>query len=726
MLGWIDRRPLGLLVSPDRARTLSGKPGLKTVYDLLTNYPRNYARMGDPTAMEPMEPGEMYTCVAEILHAQERENYSGRGPRRYITFSFSDGVVRLDSALFGNPAMHRSVLVPGSIVLLYGKLDIFNDRWQLKNPSYVSMFPADGARFGAYGPLKTIVDITGSEAEAQKILNRPWLPFYGRRSGTTTAELTGVVNQVLGQLDPIPEVLPTGEDAPAWPADPEGEQMIPLDTALRQIHQPPAEGPHAALFRLKFNEALSLQLVMALRRADATVRSGFAMAVSEDSDSARASMLAHLPYTLSPGQEHAVETISAALHSETPANLMLQGDVGAGKTIVALLAMLQAVDAGYQCAFIAPTEVLAAQHARTLVELLGLSPEGSRVGVTLLTGSQKTSERKAALLDIVSGQADIVVGTHALIQDTVEFFNLGLVVVDEQHRFGVRQRDFLRERSPADATPHMLVMTATPIPRTVAMTMFGDLEPVRLEGLPQGRGEVSTVVVPLGNPAWFRRIWTRMAEEAAVGHQAFVVVPKIEGEDGVEAWAERIRTTFAPQLQVGMVHGRMPAEDKDEIMQAFAAGEYDVLVATTVIEVGVDIPNATMMVVVDAENFGVSQLHQLRGRVGRGAADAVCLLVTGMEETSASYQRLIAVADTHDGFDLAELDLKQRTEGDVLGQRQSGSTARRVDLLDLSEDGEIIEAARDYAQELVAWDAERARELVADIEIEDQEYIERA
>ena len=724
MLGWKDKRPLGLLISPDRARSLAGKPGLKTVDDLLSNYPRSYSRVGNFVAMEPMEPGEKYTCVAEILSIQEKENFSGRGPRRYVTFRFTDGVVQLESALFGNPNLHRSVLVPGSTVLLYGKLDVFNNRWQLKNPSYVSMFPAEGARFGAFGPLKTIVDIMGSEAEAQKLLSKPWLPLYGRRPGTTTAEVTGVVEQVLRQLAPIAEVLPQDSGTPEWPNSPEGEPLVSLDQAIREIHQPPNEGPYAAEFRLKFNEALALQLVMALRRADATARSSFPMPVH--ADGARAHLAANLPFALSEGQNQAIAVVSEALTGAQPANIMLQGDVGAGKTVVALLAMLQAVDAGYQCAFIAPTEVLAAQHARTLVDHLSVHPEGAAVGVTLLTGSQKTADRKAALLDIVSGQANIVVGTHALIQESVEFYNLGLIVVDEQHRFGVRQRDYLREKAAADATPHMVVMTATPIPRTVAMTMFGDLTPVRLAGLPTGRGDITTVVSPMHNHVWFSRLWSRMAEEVQAGHQAFVVVPRIEGDDGVEAWAHRISTEFLPNCRVGVVHGRLSGEDKDDVMRSFAAGEVDVLVATTVVEVGVDVPNATMMVIIDAENFGVSQLHQLRGRVGRGAADALCLLVTAADPESASYQRLEQVSQTHDGFALAELDLSQRSEGDVLGQSQSGARTRRAQLLDLVTDGDIIVAAREYAEALVEWNTEVARELVADFDIEDQDYIERS
>lgn len=724
MLGWEDTRPLSLFITPDRARKLADKPKLGTISDAVLNFPNKYVRAGSAQALDILEEGEMYTCVAEILSVSERENRSGRGPRSIVSFRFTDGTVTMESALFGNPKMHTTVLTQGSIVLLYGKLGRFRDKWQLKNPSYVTVYPAEGARFGAFGPLKTIVDVAGSQPQAEDLLTKPWLPSYPRRVGTSTAELIGVMDKVLQGMGNPTEVLPlpsVGSGVPEWPVDPEGEKLIAFNEALHQIHQPPPEGPWAAINRLKFNEALELQVVMALRRADAEKRTARAMAPVEGgvaSDVKKA-----LPFALSAGQEDALATISGALNSTDPAALMLQGDVGSGKTVVALLSMLQAVEAGYQCAFIAPTEVLAAQHARTLTSLL----EGTMVGVTLLTGSQKTSEKKVNLLNIISGQSDIVVGTHALIQDSVEFNNLGLVIVDEQHRFGVRQRDKLREDSPVDRTPHMLVMTATPIPRTVAMTMFGDLTSVRLAGLPAGRGSVHTSVVPAWKPRWVARTWQRMAEEIQAGRQAYVVVPRIEGEGGVEDWARRIELQhLPPEASVAVLHGRMASEDKDAVMSAFSRGDIDVLVATTVIEVGVDVPNATMMLILDAENFGVSQLHQLRGRVGRGSADAVCLLYTSAEEFSPSFQRLEAVAGTQDGFALAELDLQQRTEGDVLGQSQSGAATRRSKLLDLAEDEEIIMEARRYADDLVAYDDQLARSLVANLEIEEQDYIERS
>ena len=721
MLGWEDQRPIAQVITPDRARNLADKPKLRTFSDALLNYPTKYVRAGSTEALDLLEEGEMYTCVAEILNLSERENHSGRGPRTIVSFTFTDGAALMESALFGNPGLHKACLVPGTIVLLYGKLGKFRDNWQLKNPSYVTVQPVEGGKFGAFGPLKTIVDVAGSGEAAQELLNKPWLPSYPRRPGTSTSELIGVMDKILQEMGHPGEMLPReAAGAPDWPVDPEGEPLLPFADALFQVHQPPPEGPFAAQNRIKFNEALELQTVMALRRADAEKRS--ARAIAWGGEGLASELEKTLPYSLSEGQVHALDVIGRALNSTDPAQLMLQGDVGSGKTVVALLAMLHVVEAGHQCAFIAPTEVLAAQHARTLTQLLS----GTNVGVSLLTGSQRTAEKKLNLLNIISGQADIVVGTHALIQEGVECADLGLVIVDEQHRFGVRQRDKLRESAPMDRTPHMIVMTATPIPRTVAMTMFGDLTPVRLEGLPAGRGSISTSVVPAWRPRWVQRMWERMAEEVRAGRQAYVVVPRIEGDQGVEAWGERIATQLLPDATVAVLHGRLPAEEKDEVMTAFSRGRVDVLVATTVIEVGVDVPNATMMLILDAENFGVSQLHQLRGRVGRGAAEAVCLLHTESFEDTPSYRRLEAVAGTLDGFVLAELDLQQRTEGDILGEQQSGSRVRRATLLDLTEDEEIIVEARRYATELVEFDEELARHLVAGLQVEEQEYIERS
>jgi ATP-dependent DNA helicase RecG len=377
------------------------------------------------------------------------------------------------------------------------------------------------------------------------------------------------------------------------------------------------------------------------------------------------------------------------------------------------------VDAGYQCALLAPTEVLAAQHLLSISDVLGPLAMGGQLGgadlecgatrVALLTGSMTAAQKKQIRAEIASGQVGIVIGTHALLQDAVEFHNLGMVVVDEQHRFGVEQRDQLRAKARAGITPHLLVMTATPIPRTVALTVYGDLETSTLRELPRGRQPItSNVIFVKDKPAWLDRAWQRIIEEVAAGRQAYVVAPRIDETDEPEngeqnarpsATAEglfaRLRSGELANLRLGLMHGRLPTDEKDAAMAAFRAGEIDVLVCTTVIEVGVDVPNATVMLVLDADRFGISQLHQLRGRIGRGEHPSLCLLASWVSAGSPAGRRLCAVAETMDGFALADLDLKERREGDVLGRNQSGK-AITLRLLSLADHGMFIEAARDF------------------------------
>jgi ATP-dependent DNA helicase RecG len=426
-------------------------------------------------------------------------------------------------------------------------------------------------------------------------------------------------------------------------------------------------------------------------------------------------------------------------------------------TVVALRAMLQVVDGGGQAALLAPTEVLAQQHYRSIMSLLGDLAQGGQLGgadnatrVALLTGSQGAKAKRAALLDAASGVAGIVVGTHALLEDHVQFADLGLVVVDEQHRFGVEQRDALREKV-SGGRPHVLVMTATPIPRTVAMTVFGDLDTSVLGQLPAGRAEIKTHVVPPEKPAFFKRAWERIREEAAQGHQVYIVCPRIgekEGDEGDVSPAEpeesearpmaavldilpKLELEWLPGLRIGTLHGKLPPDEKDAVMRRFTARELDVLLATTVIEVGVDVPNATVMVILDADRFGVSQLHQLRGRVGRGGLPGLCLLVTGAAEGTKSRERLTAVASTTDGFELSRLDLEQRREGDVLGATQAGRSSS-LRLLTLMYDEKTILKARDEATALVESDPDLSRhpllaaELASLLDEERAEYLEKA
>jgi ATP-dependent DNA helicase RecG len=515
--------------------------------------------------------------------------------------------------------------------------------------------------------------------------------------------------------DPLPEEIRTRHGLP-W-----------LAAAFLDIHRPTTvEDVERARHRLKWDEALILQLTLAARRRAAALEPGIARprrpgGLLDAVDGA-------LPFELTEGQREVGEQLAAELDRDQPMHRLLQGEVGSGKTVVALRAMAQVVDAGGQAALLAPTEVLAAQHARGIRQLLGPlgrageldgDPAGTRI--ILLTGSLKAAARREARADVAEGRAGIVIGTHALLQEGVDFADLGLVVVDEQHRFGVEQRDALRAKG--NRPPHVLVMTATPIPRTVAMTVYGDLETSTLRQLPSGRGGVSSSVVPRNEkPAWMDRAWQRVREEVAAGRQAYVVCPRIgeetgpddepEDADGAPAVEDRrplvavldvveiLRNGPLAGLRLEVLHGRLSPEEKDDRMRAFSTGEIDVLVATTVVEVGVDVPNATVMVVMDADRFGVSQLHQLRGRVARGKHAGLCLLVTDVRLASPTGDRLAAVAATSDGFELARLDLETRREGDVLGAAQSG-TRSGIRLLSLLEDEELIATARAEATALL-------------------------
>lgn len=698
MLGWKDDRPLTEVLPGKVAKALTKSFGYSTCGQLLMNhYPRDYIRQGrDFQAFAEREApeGSFITVSGTVTNISKRPIRNG--------FVLNVTVDNTYTAVYFNGVWQERVLYPGMRVLFSGKLKFFNSQAQLQHPEFLILDAPRGEssvskRWG--GTLKAISQFVDVE---ELLRDREWLPVYPASSTLKTWTIMAAIHHVLKTLPPIEDPLDISD--------------LTFDKAIREIHEPGPEGPQRAIDRLKYNEALGIGLVMALRRRDTRHWRAFAMPPADDGY--RAEMLAKVPFDLTTGQKQVLRDIDRDISEAVPMSRLLQGEVGSGKTLVAVAAMLSAVDAGRQAALLAPTEVLAHQHARSISAML---PDDIRL--TVLSGSMKTAEKRQALLDIVSGEADIVVGTHAIIQETVEFYSLGLVVVDEQHRFGVEQRDTLRMKAPEGTFPHVLVMTATPIPRTIAMTVFGDLEVSSLHELPGGRKPIQSSVLPEAKASWVRRGWERIREEVDAGRQAYVVCPRIEGEGGVLELAEALGEGPLEGLRIMVLHGRM--DDKDDRMAAFARGDVDVLVSTTVIEVGVDVPNATVILIRESENFGVSQLHQLRGRVGRGGNASLCLFHTLAAPNSPSFERISKIAATSSGFELTELDMEYRREGDVLGTRQSGRQ-RTLQLLDLSQDLMIIERAYEDAYVLVDEDPELAFELTAEIREEEQEYLDKS
>ncbi|MER6157482.1 ATP-dependent DNA helicase RecG [Streptomyces sp. NPDC001868] len=698
--------PLKNTLGAATAKVMAEHLGLHTVGDLLHHYPRRYEERGQLTHLADLPMDEHVTVVAQVADARLHTFASAKAPRgkgQRLEVTITDGSGRLQLVFFGN-GVHKphKDLLPGTRALFAGKVSVFNRRLQLAHPAYELLRGDD------------VTETVDTWAGAL-------IPIYPATAKLESWKIAKAVQTVLPSaqeaVDPLPDSLR------------EGRGLVSLPEALLKIHRPHTKADKdSARDRLKWDEAFVLQVALARRRhADAQLP---AVARRPAPDGLLTAFDARLPFTLTEGQQKVSKEIFDDLATEHPMHRLLQGEVGSGKTLVALRAMLAVVDAGGQAAMLAPTEVLAQQHHRSVTEMMGELAQGGMLGgaehatkVVLLTGSMGAAGRRQALLDLVTGEAGIVIGTHALIEDKVQFHDLGLVVVDEQHRFGVEQRDALRGKG--KQPPHLLVMTATPIPRTVAMTVFGDLETSVLDQLPAGRSPIASHVVPAADkPHFLARAWERVREEVENGHQAYVVCPRIGDEEddpkktgkkapedeaekrpplAVLAIADQLTKGPLQGLRVEVLHGRMHPDDKDAVMRRFAAGETHVLVATTVIEVGVNVPNATAMVIMDADRFGVSQLHQLRGRVGRGSAAGLCLLVTEMPEASAARQRLNAVASTLDGFELSRIDLEQRREGDVLGQAQSGARTS-LRMLTVIDDEEIIAEAREEAAAVVAAD----------------------
>ena len=669
--------------------------------------------------------------------------------------------------LFGVPA--PSMTNPGALIGSQMKLSFFN-AWTAAREIREGETMMFSGRVGIYrgeytltNPHYALLSKDASGADVTDAATAP-VPVYRAPVKLPTDRISGYMAQLLEKVplkeleDPVPYTIRRARKVPS------------LEWTYRALHTPDSEDTwRAAQAQMRYREAFVLQSALARLHS---VRAAHLTQPRPAVEGGLADQLLEvLPYELTEGQQKVGAEIAADLSSESPMNRLLQGDVGSGKTVVALRAMLQVADAGGQSAMLAPTEVLAEQHLRSVLDILGDmaapedadgsaegTPAGSgeeprRVRVRLLTASMGTRAKRKVLQELADGTAQIVIGTHALLSDEVSFHDLGLVVVDEQHRFGVEQRDGLRGTD--GALPHRLVMTATPIPRTVAMTVFGDLDVSVLDTLPAGRQKISTHVVPLAEkPAWASRLWRRAREEIDAGHQVYVVVPKIgEDGDGLEEGAAffgasslngagtgagnsaqgyfgqggsassdgKVQLTSVASMysylsaedalvgvRIGTLHGRMDPAEKTAVMTAFERGEIDLLISTTVIEVGVNVPNATLMIIMDADRFGISGLHQLRGRVGRGGYAGTCLLVTRQEEGGVSRERLDAVASTTDGFELSRIDLAQRREGDILGAAQSGSKSTLRFLRALA-DADIIERAREDARSVVEKDPTLAK-----------------
>ncbi|WP_018253713.1 ATP-dependent DNA helicase RecG [Salinispora mooreana] len=722
--------PLGKLVGAKTAKALATHLDLHTAGDLLYHVPRRYDERGEHTDIRSLEVGEQVTVLAQVQRTAVRPMRQRRGNLLEVTVGDGSGGT-LSLTFFGNQVWRERDLRPGRWGLFAGKVTEFRGRRQLNGPEYVLLGAGDEGEVAA---SEEVEEFAGA-----------LIPVYPAAAAVPTWVIARCVRVVLDTVDPPADPVPATVRS--------ARNLVGLGVALREVHRPSSkEALYRARRRLKWDEAFAVQLTLVRRKRQAADRP--ARPRPGVDGGLRDAFDARLPYQLTDGQREVGTEIATDLAAAHPMHRLLQGEVGSGKTVVALRAMLQVVDAGGQAALLAPTEVLAAQHYRGILDLLGslgrageLDAAEHATRVELVTGSLGAAARRRALGEVRSGAAGIVLGTHALLYEGVDFADLGLVVVDEQHRFGVEQRDALRAK--AEQPPHVLVMTATPIPRTVAMTVYGDLEVSTLSQLPRGRSPIASHVVPAAEkPAFLDRAWRRLREEVTAGHQAYVVCPRIgDGPSSDEEAAPEDDTARRPPLavtevapllaegplhglRIGVLHGRLPAEEKDAVMRSFAAGELDVLVATTVVEVGVDVPNATVMIVLDADRFGVSQLHQLRGRVGRGSAAGLCLLVTEAVEGSSARERLDAVGSTTDGFTLAELDLEQRREGDVLGATQSGRRSH-LRLLSLLRDADLIRDARTEASNLVEEDPELVRHpalaasVAALVDANRAEYLEK-
>ena len=665
------------LLGEKPARAFSKQLGIDYVGQLLQHYPRRYLKRGELSKISELPVGEVATVVGEIVAVSARYT-KGRGGH-ILEATISDGTSKMSLAFFGQ-AWRKDELVKGKRGLFSGKVGIFSGKLQLTHPDY-----------------ELFEDIDEKDALAWAELP---IPVYPATATLPSWRIHKAINQVIGTFS-IEEILPKKIL--------EQEKVIGLRDAITKIHRPSSEQDFLdARESLKLHEALILQAGLLLKRH------GYEQQSAQSLTDASLAMEfdKHLDFDFTSSQREVLAEIEKDLASGRPMHRLLQGEVGSGKTVIALRAIMFASAMKLQSVLLAPTEVLAEQHFESIRNTLG--PEfTSRLGLRLLTGSMAPSEKKKVLLDMASGKCLLAIGTHALFSEKVQFADLALVVIDEQHRFGVMQREAIRDKG--RKVPHLLTMTATPIPRTIAITTFGDLDVSTLRELPGGRKTIETHRISIANPALVSRVWQRVSEEVKAGRQAFVVCPRISGKEyedelehqsavapaaATEVYESLSRNPALAGVRLGLMHGRLSTEEKQQVMQGFTSQEIDVLVSTTVIEVGVNIPNASVMVILDADRFGISQLHQLRGRVGRGEHPGICLLVSGGEEDSLSTQRLQALVETSDGFKLSEMDLELRGEGDVLGENQSGKRSQ-LRLLKVTRDGELIAHARVLAADLI-------------------------
>ena len=655
-------------VGPARAEMLEAK-GLRTVEDLLAYPPFRYEDRRNVKSIAQLAPGEMATVVATVDTAR----VSGFQRRRLGLFeaSFTDGSGRRLTAKWFHGGYLANVFAPGMRVALYGKVEL------------------DGYS-GGLSMLHPDFEIIADEDEDAGLHTGRVTPIYEAAAKVTTRVLRQLMHRTLGSLPPVPDPLPEEIRRRLG--------LIPYWDAVRELHFPPADADLRTLntfrspaqFRLIFEEFFWLECGLALKRAKARQAVGIQFQLT---DTIRDRIKQMLPFKPTAAQKRVLKEIAEDMASPRPMHRLLQGDVGSGKTLVAAEAAIIAIENGYQVALLAPTEILAGQHYLYLRNLLG------KLGyvVVALTGSQTAREREQLKKLVAARLAHIVVGTHALLESDVEFAKLGLAIVDEQHRFGVMQRLRLIEKG---AHPDVLVMTATPIPRTLALTIYGDLDTSIIDELPPGRKPVVTRHVAEDR---IEQVWSFVKKHIDAGRQAYVVYPVIEESEtqamkAAQKMYEHLSKDVFPAVPIGLLHGRMKSDDKDDVMRRFKDGELKILVSTTVVEVGVDVPNATVMVIEQAERFGLAQLHQLRGRVGRGPQQSYCLLVTG-KLNDAARERIRTMVDTNDGFQIAETDLRLRGPGEFFGTRQSGLPALRI--ANILRDGEILELARSEAKAFI-------------------------